>query len=152
MGWRGHSGLDDGQRVGVEGDFARRRRERVRLGHGADGFGEGGAEDAALGDDGGDVLRRGDVEGGVLDADAVGGDLHAVDVGDFAGGALFDGDVVAGGGGEVDGVEGRGDVEGDAVLLGEDGDGVGADLVGGVAVGGDAVGADDDGLDAALGT
>ena len=53
---------------------------------------------------------------------------------------------------EVDGVEGRGDVEGDAVLFGEDGDGVGADLVGGVAVGGDAVGADDDGRDAALGT
>ena len=57
---------------------------------------------------------------------------------------------VAGGGGEVDGGPGGGDVEGDAVLAGEDGDGVGADLVGGVAVGGDAVRADDDGLDAAL--
>ncbi len=54
------------------------------------------------------------------------------------------------GGVGVDGVEGSGDVEGDAVLFGEDGDGVGADLVGGVAVGGDAVCADDDGGDAAL--
>ena len=61
-----------------------------------DGFGEGRAQDAALGDDGGDVFRRGDVEGGVLDADAVGRDLDAVDVGDLAGGALFDGDEVAG--------------------------------------------------------
>ena len=51
---------------------------------------------------------------------------------------------------DVDGGPGGGDVEGDAVLSGEDGDAVGADLVGGVAVGGDAVGADDDGLDAAL--
>src|ERR1700679_267871 len=51
----------------------------------------------------------------------------------------------------VDGGPGGGDVEGDAVFFGEDGDAVGADLVGGVAVGGDAVGADDDGLDAALG-
>ena len=66
------------------------------------------------------------------------------------GGALLDGDVVAVGGCEVDGGPGGGDVEGDAVLLGEDGDAVGADLVGDVAVGGDAVGADDDGLDAAL--
>ena len=51
---------------------------------------------------------------------------------------------------DVDGGERSGDVERDAVLLGEDGDRVGADLVGDVAVGGDAVGADDDGLDLAL--
>ena len=50
----------------------------------------------------------------------------------------------------VDRRERRGDVERHAVLLGEHGDGVGADLVGGVAVGGDAVGADDDEVDAAL--
>jgi hypothetical protein len=56
-----------------------------------------------------------------------------------------------GGAAQVDGGPGRGYVEGDAVLFGEDGDAVGADLVGDVAVGGDAVGADDDGLDAALG-
>ena len=52
---------------------------------------------------------------------------------------------------EVEGGPGGGDVEGDVVLFGEDGDAVGADLVGDVSVGGDAVGADDDGLDAALG-
>ena len=44
---------------------------------------------------------------------------------------------------------GRGTVERDAVLFGQDGDVVGADLVGKVAVGGDAVRAYDDGLDAA---
>ncbi len=46
--------------------------------------------------------------------------------------------------------QGGGDVKGDAVLLCEDGDAVGADLVGDVTVGGDAVGSDDDGLNAAL--
>ena len=115
-----------------------------------DGFGEGSAEDAALGDDGGDVLGGGDVEGGVLDGCAVWGHLLAVGVGDFAGGALLDGDEVSVGGGEVDGGPGGGDVEGDAVLFGEDGDAVGTDLVGGIAVGGDSVGSDDDCLDAAL--
>ena len=43
----------------------------------------------------------------------------------------------------------RGDEEGHAVLLGQDRDGVGADLVGDVAIGGDAVGAHDDAADAA---
>ena len=71
-------------------------------------------------------------------------------VGDFAGERCSIGMSVAGRGCEVDGGPGGGDVEGDAVLLGEDGDAVGADLVGDVAVGGDAVGADDDGLDLAL--
>jgi hypothetical protein len=117
---------------------------------GVDGAGEGGAEDAALGDDGGDVLGRGDVEGGVFDACAVGGHLLAVGVGYFAGVALFYRDGAPFGCRHVYRVEGRGYVEGDAVLFGEDGDAVGADLVGGVAVGGDAVGTDDDGLDAAL--
>ena len=60
--------------------------------------------------------------------------------------ALFDGDLGAGGKGEVDAAGGGGDEEGEAEVLGEDGDAEGADLVGDVAVGGDAVGADDDGL------
>src|SRR5665213_849962 len=98
-------------------------------GHGADGLAEGGAEDATLGDDRGDVLRGGDVEGGVFDADAVGGHLDAVGVSDFAGAALLDGDMVSVAGGQVDGVEGSGDVERDAVFLGENADAVGADLV-----------------------
>ena len=55
---------------------------------------------------------------------------------------------VAGGGGQIDGGPGRGDVERDAVLLGQNRHVVGADLVGGVAVGGDAVRAHDHGLDA----
>ena len=103
-----------------------------------------------LGDDGGDVPGGRDVEGGVLDGCAVGGHLLAVGVGDFGCSALLDGDLVAVGGGEVDGREWGCYVEGDAVLFGQDRDRVGAYLIGGVAVGGDAVGSDDDGLDAAL--
>src|SRR6266702_3237976 len=118
--------------------------------HVLNGLFVGGAEDAAFGDDGGDVLCGGDVDGGVFDAYAVWGHLLAVGVGDFGRGALFDGDEVAVRGGEVEGRPGGGDVVGNGVLLCEDGHAVGADLVGDVAVGGDAVGADDDGLDAAL--
>ncbi len=110
----------------------------------------GGVEDSAFGDDGGYVFGRGYVEGWVFDADSVRGELFSGVVGDLDGGALLDGDVVSVGGGEVDGGPGGGDVEGDAVFFGEDGDVVGADLVGDVSVGGDAVCADDDGLDLAL--
>jgi hypothetical protein len=119
-------------------------------GHGFDGLIVGGCEDAALGDDGRDVLCRGDVEGRVFDGYAVGGHLLAVRVGDLAGDTLLDGDEIAVRGGEVEGGPGGGYVEGDVVLFGEDGYAVGADLVGNIAVGGDAVGSDDDGLDAAL--
>src|SRR5262249_3803062 len=89
-------------------------------------------------------MVRGDVEGGVVHADAVGGGLPAEAVGDLARVALFDRDPIAGGQAEVEGAGGGGDVEGDAVGAGQQGDAVGADLVGGVAVGGDAVGADED--------
>src|SRR5256884_3016988 len=75
----------------------------------------------------------------------VGSDAHALEMGDFGGGALFDGNVVAVGDGEIEGGNRRGDVKGDVVLLGENGHLVGADFVGGIAVGGDAVGAGDDG-------
>ena len=68
-------------------------------------------------------------------------------VGYFHRAALLDGNGVAGGRGHVDGGPGRGAVEGNAVLFGEDGDVVGADLVGEVAVGRDAVRADHDSLD-----
>src|SRR6266571_460539 len=77
----------------------------------------------------------------------VGSDAHALEMGDFGGGALFDGDVLAVGDGKIEGGDGRGDVEGHVVFLGEDSDLVGAYLVGGVAVGRDAVGAGDDGSD-----
>jgi glutamate carboxypeptidase len=104
----------------------------------------------ALGNDGGDIPRGGHVEGGILDPHAIGGELFAAVVGYFDGGALFNGDGVAGRGGQIDGRPGAGDVEGYAVLLGQDSDAVGADLVGHIAIGGHPVGADDDGLDLAL--
>ena len=122
----------------------------VCTGHRGDGFGEGRTQDSALGDDGGDVLGWSYIEGRVLDSDTVRRHLLAVRMGHFAGAALFDRDVVSVAGLEVDGGPGRGDVEGNSVLAGEDRDSVSADLVGGIAVGGDAVGPDDHGLDASL--
>ena len=71
-------------------------------------------------------------------------------VGDFLGRTLFDLDVAPGGGGEVDGGTGGADVEGDAVVFGEDGDTGGADFVRCVSIGGNAVAADEDGVDPAV--
>ena len=91
------------------------------------------------------------IEGGVIDVNARG--CHALfvpHVGDFLGRALFDLDVPARGGGEVDGGTGGADVEGDAVVFGEDGDTGGADFVRGVSIGGNAVTANEDGVDPAV--
>src|SRR5438105_14495770 len=68
---------------------------------------------------------------------------------DLSRSALLDGDLLAAGRCEVNGGPGRGDVKRNAVLLGEDGDGISADLVGDVAVGGDAIRPDDDCADLA---
>ena len=48
---------------------------------------------AAFCDDGFDVSAGGDVEGGIIDVGVRRGDALGADVGDFVGGALFDGDV-----------------------------------------------------------
>src|ERR1700754_2460865 len=93
----------------------------------------------AFRDDAADEPRGRDIERRVVDCDAVRGRLSAETMGDFGGGALFDGNLVAGGEGEIEGGGGGGHVERDAVGVGEDGDAVGADFVGGVAVGGDPV-------------
>ena len=115
------------------------RVRKRRLGH------------AALGDDGGDVAGGGDVEGRVLHLHVLGGDAGGAHVRDLARRALLDGNLGAVGRLQINGGKRRGHVEGDAVLLGQHGDGVGADLVGGIAVGGDAVGAHHHGADLALG-
>ena len=91
------------------------------------------------------------IEGGVIDVNASW--CHALfvpHVGDFLGRTLFDLDVVPGGGGEVDGGTGSADVEGDAVVFGEDGDAGGADFVRCISIGGNAVAADEDGVDPAV--
>ena len=108
------------------------------------------ARDALLGDDRRDVAGRRDVEGRIADLGADRRHLRRPDVRDLARRPLLDRDAVAVRRREVDGRQRRRDVERDAVLLGQHGDAVGADLVGGVAVGGDAVGADDDQVDQAL--
>src|ERR1700678_3143333 len=107
--------------------------------HRCQGFGVGGAQHASLGDDGGDVLGRSYIEGRVANADSVRRELLSSVVGDFHRVALFDWDLVACHGGTVNGGPGRGNVERDAMLFGEDGDRIGTDLVGYVAVGGDAI-------------
>src|SRR5207248_11671982 len=98
----------------------------------------------SFGEDGCDIAGGRDVGGGMRGVD-VGCDADALEMRDFGGRALFDGNMVAIGDGEIEGGNGRGNVKGDVVLLGENGHLVGADFVGGVAVGGDAIGAGDDG-------
>ena len=96
-------------------------------------------------------LVIGNVERWVIHVHSLGSHaLFVPHVGDFLGRTLFDLDVPARGGGEVDGGTGGADVEGDAVVFGEDGDAGGADLVGNVAVGGDAVAADEYSMDPAV--
>ena len=91
------------------------------------------------------------IEGGVIDVYSLWCHTFLVPhVGDFLGGTLFDLDVASGGGGEVDGGTGGADVEGDAVVFGEDGDAGGADFVRCVSIGGNAVAADEDGVDPAI--
>ena len=92
-----------------------------------------------------------DVECRVIDLYTVCGHaLFVPHVGDFLGRTLFDLDVPARGGGEVDGGTGGADVEGDAVVFGEDGDAGGADFVRCISIGGNAVAADEDGVDPAV--
>ena len=93
----------------------------------------------------------GDIKCGVIDVYSLGSHaLFVPHVGDFLGQTLFDLDVAPGGGGEVDGGTGGADVEGDAVVLGEDGDTGGADCVRCISIGGNAVTADEDGVDPAV--
>ena len=96
-------------------------------------------------------LVIGDVKRWVIHVHTLGSHALAVPhVGDFFRGALFDVDVGAGGGVHVDGGGGGADVEGNAVVFGEDGNPRGADFVGDVAIGSDAVAADEDGVDPAV--
>ena len=96
-------------------------------------------------------LMIGDIKCGIIDLYSLWCHTFLVPhIGDFLGGALLNMDVGTGGGREVDGGGGGADVEGDAVVFGEDGDAGGADLVGNVAVGGDAVAADEYGMDPAV--
>ena len=103
--------------------------------------------DAFFGDDVGDEVGGGYVEGGVVDGGVGGGDLVVVGVGEFGCFSFFDGNVVAGREGGIEGRGGGGDGEGDFVMVGEDGEHVSADFVRGVSVGGDAVGSGDDEVD-----
>ena len=93
----------------------------------------------------------GDIECGVIDLYVVCGHAFFVPhVGDFLWGALFDVDVGTCWGVHVNGGGWGADVEGNAVVFGEDGNTRCADLVGDIAVGGDTVTADEDGVNPAV--
>ena len=77
-----------------------------------------GAGDAALGDDGSYVLRRGHIEGGILNRHAFGRHLPAGDVSDFLRIALLDRNRATVGAFEIDRRNRRGHVERDAMLFG----------------------------------
>ena len=100
-----------------------------------------------LGDDAGDELSGRDVEGGIEDIDALGGDAAAADVRDLARATLFDRDATAVGTLEIDRGGRRRNVEGNAVTVCEHRDLVGADLVRDVAARGRAIGTDHDRAD-----
>src|SRR5207253_9327180 len=110
----------------------------------------GGGDEAGLGDERAEGRGRGAVEGGVERRGGGGRGRAPADAAHLGGVALLDDDGRAGGDGGVDGRAGRRHVERDAVVAGEHGQPIGADLVGGIAVGGDAVGAGDDEVDEAL--
>src|SRR5271156_2852187 len=79
----------------------------------------------------------------------VGCDAHSGEVRYFFFGALFDGNLIAGREGVVDGGKGRGYVKGYAIFTRDYRDSVGADFVRGIAVARNSVGADYYGSDAA---
>ena len=102
------------------------------------------ADHAVLGHDRGDQVGRGDVEGVVQRAGALGRGPHALEGRDLLIRPELDGDVRPAGGRLVDGGLRGGDHERDARPARGEGEGVGADLVGHVAVGRHPVGPDDD--------
>ena len=110
-----------------------------------------GPADALLRDDAGDQVVVRHVEGGVVALHLrQGHGLFIPQRLDLLRVPQLDGDVVPVGAVHVDGGGGPQHVDGDAVVLGQDGHAGGADLVGGVAVGGDPVAAHEAGLDPAV--
>ena len=96
----------------------------------------------------GNQLVIGNVKCGVIGLYTVCGHAFLVPhIGDFGGGSLFDVDVGTCWGVHVNGGGGGADIEGDAIVFGEDGDTRCADFVCDVAIGGDAVAADEDSVD-----
>src|SRR4029078_198716 len=89
----------DGRRVSAGHQRLRRGGERFQ------GVHIGRASDAAFGEERGNRTRWSAVESGMSGVD-VGSDASILDVGDFFGGALFDGDVVAVGDGEIESGDG----------------------------------------------
>ena len=77
----------------------------------------------------------------------IGRDANALEMRDFIGGTLFDGNVLAIRYGQIESGNGRGNIKRHIIFFGEDGDLIGADFVGGVPVRGDAVRAGNDRAD-----
>lgn len=102
--------------------------------------------DARVEDDGLDEGNRGDVESRVVSVGARGGPDGTEGAKDLVDFSLLNRDLVAVVALEIDGRDRSDGVEGNTVVFGDYGEGVGTDLVGEVAVGGDAVGSNEDAL------
>ena len=105
----------------------------------------GGGEDAAVGDDAGDELRRRDVEGGVVALDTLLAGALALRMGDLLRIAKLDANVVGGG---VNGIRVSGAVVRNLKMSGGEGDLERSHLVDHVAVHGDDVGGGGEHVDA----
>src|SRR5579864_3898001 len=106
-----------------------------------DGRGKRRRENAAVGNDGGDEGRRGDVEGGVGDGDTLGYHGYATEPGDFITAALLDGYRRAVGSGRIQCRDGRKNIKRNTEMLGEHRQPQSTHLVGHIAVGGHTVAA-----------
>src|SRR5690606_5251379 len=84
------------------------------------------------------------VESGIKNINWLGSGLGLPPMDDFVRVAIFDRDFGAGFQGHVYGGPGGGNVKGDVMIPGKDGDAVGSDFIGGIAVGCDAIGSDHD--------
>lgn len=106
--------------------------------------------DARVKDDRLNELDGGDIEGRVVTIGASRSPDGTESTKDLVDLALLNGDIVTVVALEIDSRDGGDGVEGDAVVLGDNSEGVGTDLVGEVSIGGNTISADEDALDLSL--
>ena len=85
-----------------------------------------------------------DVEGRIGCPYAFGSNGCSLDMGYLLRASLFDGDFVSRAQGKVNGAGGSSHIEGDAILLSQNSQTVGANLIGGITIGGNSVGTNND--------
>src|SRR5437764_10283848 len=114
-------------RVGV----SRRGKRSQRLGVRS-------TRNTAFGENRGNVAIRSNIERGMRGMN-VGSDANSLDLSDFGGRALFDGNLFARGNGEIERRDGRGNIKRYVVFARQHGNLISADLIRGIAVRSDAI-------------